>query len=163
MFAAALYAPIGLGAQLVDDIPRAMSKARQQIVLARFLGKMVVDQSSKELRDRIQAGTGQPPPSSRPDVEADVVVATEPSGSPDTDDSGEVASPERDADGGVSAEVSVNNIALPDYDQLPAAHIVGKLAGLTQCERDQVASYELAHRHRRTVLGKLDQLRVDDE
>ena len=53
----------------------------------------------------------------------------------------------------------VESLALPDYDQLPAAHIVGKLEGLTQGERNVIELYETAGRHRRTVLGKLDQLR----
>ena len=38
--AAAFYAPIGLGAQLVDDLPAVLNKARQQIVFARFIGKL---------------------------------------------------------------------------------------------------------------------------
>lgn len=163
LFAAALYAPIGLGAQLVDDVPRAVSKARQQIVLARFLGKMVVDQGSKALRDRLESGTGQPTPSSGLDVAGEMLVATEPPDRVGTDDSDGVGSTKRVADRDVSDDVSVDDIALPDYDQLPAAHIVGKLAGLTQGERNQIERYELAHRHRRTVLGKLDQVRVDDE
>ena len=57
------------------------------------------------------------------------------------------------------ATVEAEVLALPDYDQLPAAHIVGKLEGLTQLERDSIELYETAGRHRRTVLGKLDQLR----
>ena len=48
---------------------------------------------------------------------------------------------------------------LPDYDHLPAAHVVAKLASLTRSERDAVEEYELANRHRRTILGKIDQLR----
>ena len=51
--AAAFYAPIGLGAQLVDNFPETVNKARQQIVLARFIGKMAVDQGASELRRRL--------------------------------------------------------------------------------------------------------------
>ena len=53
----------------------------------------------------------------------------------------------------------VDDLALPDYDHLPAAHIVGKLSGLNSAELDAVEAYELAHRHRRTVLGKITQVR----
>ena len=59
-----------------------------------------------------------------------------------------------------ASHVDAADLALPDYDQLPAAHIVGKLVALTQSERDDIEAYEAAHRHRRTVLGKLDQLRA---
>jgi hypothetical protein len=138
--AAAFYAPIGLGAQLVGDLPATMSKAKQQIALARFIGKMAVDQGAKQLRERLSPA---PLPRERspepPRVAEDVLVAT--------------------AEPAELATVEVEVLALPDYDQLPAAHIVGKLEGLTQLERDSIELYETAGRHRRTVLGKLDQLR----
>ena len=57
-------------------------------------------------------------------------------------------------------DVDVDDLVLPDYDHLPAAHVVAKLASLTPAERDAVEAYELANRHRRTILGKIDQLRV---
>jgi len=56
--------------------------------------------------------------------------------------------------------IRADDLVLPDYDHLPAAHVVAKLASLTQRERDAVEEYETANRHRRTILGKLDQLRV---
>jgi hypothetical protein len=138
--AAVFYAPIGLGAQLVGDLPATVGKAKQQIVLARFIGKMAVDHGAKQLRERLSptvVPAEQPGPQT---VVQAVPVAT--------------AEPEL-----AMAEVEVETLALPDYDQLPAAHIVGKLEGLTQAERNVIELYETAGRHRRTVLGKLDQLR----
>jgi|TARA_R110002110_G_scaffold214400_2_gene427987 hypothetical protein len=138
--AAAFYAPIGLGAQLVDDLPAVMGKAKQQIALARFIGKIAVDQGAKQLRERLSP---IPVPAERPPEPLRVVEVVPVA----TVETAELAT--------VEAEV----LALPDYDQLPAAHIVGKLEGLTQLERDSIELYETAGRHRRTVLGKLDQLR----
>jgi hypothetical protein len=138
--AAAFYAPIGLGAQLVGDLPATISKAKQQIALARFIGKMAVDQGVKQLREQLSPAPLPPERSPEPpQVEEVVLVAT--------------------AEGAELAQVEVDVLALPDYDQLPAAHIVGKLEGLTQLERDSIELFETAGRHRRTVLGKLDQLR----
>ena len=138
--AAAFYAPIGLGAQLVGDLPATMGKAKQQIALARFIGKMAVDQGAKQLRERLSPAPLPPERSPEPLRVVEVVPVA-------TVETAELAT--------VEAEV----LALPDYDQLPAAHIVGKLEGLTQLERDSIELYETAGRHRRTVLGKLDQLR----
>ncbi|MGK0276312.1 MAG: hypothetical protein ACI9N0_002703 [Ilumatobacter sp.] len=136
--AAVFYAPIGLGAQLVGDLPATMGKAKQQIVLARFIGKMAVDHGAKQLRERLSPAVG---PAEMPGPQADVEAVPVASAEPDL------------------ATADVETLALPDYDQLPAAHIVGKLAGLTQAERNVIELYETAGRHRRTVLGKLDQLR----
>jgi hypothetical protein len=141
--AAAFYAPIGLGAQLVDDLPRALNTARQQIVFARFIGKMAVDQGLKELRQRISpSGVGPQP---------DVAQVSEPVDSPD-----EAAAPEPSTE----MALSPDELALPDYDQLPASHIVSKLAGLMPSELDAIEAYEIANRNRRTVLGKVAQLQV---
>jgi hypothetical protein len=117
-----------------------MGKAKQQIALARFIGKMAVDQGAKQLRERLSPAPVPPERSPAPQsvVEVVPVAAVEPA---------------------QLVTVGVEVLALPDYDQLPAAHIVGKLEGLTQSERDNVELYEAAGRHRRTVLGKLDQLR----
>ena len=134
--AAAFYAPIGLGAQLVGDWPATVGQSKKQIVLARFIGKMAVYQGAKQLRERLSRVTVAP---KQPRMAVEIIpVAT--------------ADPE-------SATADVAAFALPDYDQLPAAHIVGKLNGLTQAERDVIETYETAGRHRRTVLGKLEQLR----
>jgi hypothetical protein len=137
--AAAFYAPIGLGAQLVGDLPATVSKAKQQIVLARFIGKMAVDQGAKQLRSRLSPPAVTVKQSSQPQPAVEVVAV-------------ETVEPELPT-------ADVESLALPDYDQLPAAHIVGKLEGLTQVERNVIELYETAGRHRRTVLGKLDQLR----
>lgn len=137
--AAAFYAPIGFGAQLVDDLPATVGKAKQHIALARFIGKMAVDQGAKQLRGRLSSTAVAPEHAPEPQTAVEVLPV--PSAEPEP------------------ATTDVEALALPDYDQLPAAHIVGKLEGLTQGERDVIELYEVAGRHRRTVLGKLDQLR----
>jgi hypothetical protein len=49
-------------------------------------------------------------------------------------------------------------LAIPEYDQLSASQVVERLDGLTATELDQVRAYELAHRGRSTILGKIVQL-----
>ena len=54
--------------------------------------------------------------------------------------------------------LSADDLALPDYDTLPAIDIVAKLDTLDADDRAAIERYERAHRQRRTVLGKLAQL-----
>jgi hypothetical protein len=49
-------------------------------------------------------------------------------------------------------------LAIPEYDQLSASQVVERLEGLTAGELDAVRDYELAHRGRNTILGKITQL-----
>jgi hypothetical protein len=65
----------------------------------------------------------------------------------------------------VSATAPVNGsavaepaLAIPEYDQLSASQVVERLDGLTPSELDEVRAYELAHRGRSTILGKIVQL-----
>jgi hypothetical protein len=50
------------------------------------------------------------------------------------------------------------DLAIPDYESLSASQVVPRLAGLTPEQLEAVRRYELAHRHRRTVLGRIEQL-----
>jgi hypothetical protein len=63
------------------------------------------------------------------------------------------------ADVAVASDLLAIDLALPDYDHLPASQIVAMLGDLISDERDDIEQYERANRGRRTVLGKLDQLR----
>jgi hypothetical protein len=56
------------------------------------------------------------------------------------------------------APLSAADLALPDYDHLPASQIVAMLDGLAPDELAAIGTYERANRNRRTVLGKLAQL-----
>jgi len=49
-------------------------------------------------------------------------------------------------------------LPIPGYDALSASQVVERLIGLTSDELDAVHAYETAHRQRRTILGKIEQL-----
>lgn len=55
-------------------------------------------------------------------------------------------------DGGSAA------LPIPGYDALSASQVVERLTGLTGAELDAVHAYEMSHRQRRTILGKIEQL-----
>lgn len=50
-------------------------------------------------------------------------------------------------------------LPIPDYDELSASQVVGRLDGLVDADLETVHAYETAHRNRRTILGKIAQLR----
>jgi hypothetical protein len=50
------------------------------------------------------------------------------------------------------------HLPIPGYDALSASQVVERLAGLGADELVAVREYERAHRNRRTILGKIDQL-----
>ena len=121
---------------LLDQVPAAISRVQREIVLARFLGKLAVDQGVREVRQRIES-----------------LVA------PDERVEPAEAEPASDPVAAVGHPISATTLALADYDHLPASDIVSMLAGLEPDERDAIEAYELQGRHRRTILGKLAQLR----
>ena len=49
-------------------------------------------------------------------------------------------------------------LGIPDYDELSASQVVERLDGLPAGELDAVREYEEAHRARRTILYKIEQL-----
>jgi hypothetical protein len=49
-------------------------------------------------------------------------------------------------------------LPIPGYDALSASQVVERLAGLADTELAAVRNYEAAHRNRRTILGKIEQL-----
>ena len=124
---------------VVDKVPAAAGRVRLEIVLARFLGKLAVDQGVREIRERLA-------PDER-DSPSDTVM-------PAHDETMETAP----ASSGVRHDPAT--LALADYDHLSSAQIVAKLDGLDATERQAIEVYERAGRHRRTILGKLDQLRM---
>jgi hypothetical protein len=129
-----VFAPFGLGAKIVDDAPSAAKRARQELSNARFIGRIAVDQGVAQLRTKLSDATAADPEPERPAAVPPIDVV-----------------PEADP-------VSADDLALPDYDTLPAIDIVAKLETLSVDEREAIATYESSNRQRRTVLGKLAQL-----
>jgi len=70
------------------------------------------------------------------------------------------------ANGAVAADALTANgssgagdsLPIPGYDALSASQVVERLTGLAPSELDAVQAYEAAHRQRRTILGKIEQL-----
>ena len=150
----ALVVPLEVSSRLIeavpvvaDKVPSAAARVRREIVLARFLGKLAVDQGVRELRARLAHDDDTAPDLAPTDASSDTPEASEPPAEAPTESMTTIDAPE------------AATLALADYDHLSSAQIVSKLDGLDAAERDTIEAYEQAGRHRRTILGKLDQLR----
>jgi hypothetical protein len=49
-------------------------------------------------------------------------------------------------------------LAIPGYDSLSASQVLPRLAGLAPDELEAVRRYEVGHRGRKTILGRVAQL-----
>lgn len=132
---------------ITDPLAGLVERGRQQLKLARFVGKFAVDRAVRDVRRHLV-----PPSHGAVPVIESIAMST-------ADDAGD--DPTVTASVAIDASVpgpSAGDLVLPDYDHLPAAHVVSKLPSLTPAERTAIEQYELAHRHRRTILGKIEQL-----
>ena len=155
-----VYGLVGVGAAIVTGAPKAVKQARSDLVAARFIGEMAVTQGASQLRERI--GQTDAPSDTAPtphtttgsDAGPD---RSEPDDHPVPDPVAENDAPSR-VDPSESDVPSVDELAIPDYDTVPAIDVVMQLADLDAHERAQIGAYELVNRRRRTILGKLQQL-----
>ena len=170
-----VYAPLGAAIKLLDDGPSTVKKARQDVRNARFLGEMAVRRGSSELKERLNDARASADDAASeivdevadPDVDEmadpDVELADlEPADEIGTD---EVEIVETDADEIETDEIEddaavedADDLAIPDYDHLPAIDIVDQLETLSADELAEIEAYERENRRRRTVLGKIAKL-----
>lgn len=128
---------------LFEQVPAVVERVQREIVLARFIGKLAVDQGLAEVRQRVEAIVApSDTAASTNDARPPTNEQTRPSGPPPA-----------------GPTVDVHSLALADYDHLPATAIVAKLDGLEPDELDAIEAYERSGRRRRTVLGKIERLR----
>jgi hypothetical protein len=181
-----IYAPVGFALTAAEEIPKLAAKGRAQVggqvAIAKVVGQFAVAQGRKELAKRFSAGgeaaggTDRPvrPQPSSPEAgppPADTGAGPAPgSGEIDFDDllarppePLEAGADPAGGDAAASAEEPPANpggLGIPGYDSLAASQVVPRLAGLSEEELAAVGAYESAHRARRTILTRVDQLRT---
>jgi hypothetical protein len=183
---ALVYAPIGLLFEGASLLPQLVEKGRQQVTMARMIGKFAIDQGRGEAT-RAAVKLGDQAAGVLDFIGGTVVVppAPEPAPAPARSSArkapvartskapgaarqaarkiagagagtGTTAAP---ADTG-AAVVDPTSLAIPDYDSLSASHVVNRLAGLSAAELEALRSYEAANRGRKTILSKVAQLQA---
>ena len=156
-----VYAPIGLLFDGATLLPQLVEKGKNQVTMARVIGKFAVDQGRTEAvkaagRFQDQAAgvldflgdsvTGPP---------AAVATAPPPATRAATANG---ASASRSSAAAPGPSVPATSLAIPDYDGLSASQVVNRLAGLSPGELESVQRYEAANRGRKTILSKVAQL-----
>lgn len=173
-----VYAPIGLAVVARERLPEYVEEGRtrveQRLTLARFIGRMVVTQGRREIERRLAE---QSPPSGSTTGTSMVRGATstdEPAPAPPGET--EPATAETEVEPATAApatiepattETEVGPLTVPtaaglpidEYESLAAAQVVARLADLDADALVLVETFERAHRNRRTVLNRIDQLR----
>ncbi len=166
-----VYAPIGAGLYLMEVAPpivdtvvargraefdRRQSDVQRHVTTARSMGQVALAFGLPKLRSRVEGLLGRrlSTPPAPPPARASAPVATPPRPAPaPVPAAPSHLSVARDADAPDSDELPI-----PGYDALSASQVVERLAGLGREELDAVHAYEAAHRQRRTILGKIEQL-----
>lgn len=167
----AVYAPIGLAVEVVRLVPELTATGRerveQRIAVARVVGRMAVKMGGKEMKRRFW-------PEASDDGQTQDAATTPPAGTA-ADEAGtrdDARMREVDESSGSSgsrkttitelepqAAPPATELPIDDYESLAARHVVARLSDLAAQELDLVERFERTHRRRRTVLGKIDQLR----
>ena len=170
-----LYVPVGLAMTAAEELPKLAAKGRTrintQLTMARVVGQFAVTRGRQEIEKRL-APAGAPAGPSRRDAApatptpAPVVAEGDDHGQHPNGKVDPVVEPAAtgvaSGDGGPSGPAgpvpASEELAIHGYDSLSASHVVQSLAGLSQEELTAVGDYERAHRGRRTILNRIDQL-----
>lgn len=151
-----LYAPIGLVFSARELLPTLVEKGRAQFGMAKMVGQFAAQQGSTEagkLLDKVSkqamstieqlAGLSGAAPTSNGSTSTPEPVIEVPV----------VETPASPTSGPEAAA-----LAIPDYDSLSASQVLPRLNGLSTDELEAVRAYEAAHRGRKTILNRAEQL-----
>jgi hypothetical protein len=123
-------------------VPRAAASTMRRCVGDR-LGEVTnrVAEPMRFVRSIVQLATGAPPGERTQGEPDDSTAAADAASSPSDD-----------------APDPAVHLPIDEYESLAASHVVARLDSLTPTELRQVRRFEVAHRGRRTVIGRIDQL-----
>jgi hypothetical protein len=146
-----VFAPLGFAWESRDLYPKLVEEGRAQLAariqVARMVGQFAIRKGQQEAAkavERHRANAASPTSGSGPDSR------------PSSSVPGGVASLRHDADD--MGDITEADLAIPSYGSLAASQVVSRLEGLAPVELETVRRYELAHRGRKTVLGKIAHL-----
>ena len=176
-----VYAPIGAGLYLKDmgptfvnmfvargraEIDRRQAQVQQRTTTAKSIGQVAVAFGVPMVRQRVEKEVGNARQRAQTFLEAiggNDAPAAAPRPRTTARPAPRPASPPKPAARPAPAPANGatpagDSLPIPGYDALSASQVVERLAGLTPAELDAVRTYECAHRNRRTILGKIDQI-----
>lgn len=172
-----VYAPVGVALYLRDTVPMFVNlfvsrgraeigqrkqQAEGQVSQARALGEYALEFGGPKLREQVEKGIA----AARKGAEAVLGGMGEGSGPGPRPAASTTTAPtealphvfDDAAEAAEEAKPSPTTLGIPDYDELSASQVVERLDGLQPAELAAVRTYEEAHRARRTILFKIEQL-----
>jgi hypothetical protein len=151
-----VFGPAGLALTAAEEFPRLVDKGRNhlegQVRTARLVGQVAVQMGRRQLDSLTSQRPSRPSTATRP---------ASPSGSHTSPVAPEYSPPAPEPEAPVAAvngNGSLRPLAIPGYDSLSASQVVQRLAGLSPDELIDVRMHEQSHRHRRTILNRVEQL-----
>ena len=183
-----VYAPVGVALYLRDTVPTFVNlfvsrgraelgqrrqQAQGQVAQAKALGEFAVNVGGPKVREHVEKGiemarksaeavlTGVTGEGAVPDLAREASQAPTPTSSGTATLPTEPAAsqpPTGETTATATAAPNAATLGIPDYDELSASQVVERLDGLQTGELDAVREYEEAHRARRTILFKIEQL-----
>jgi len=158
------------------ELGQRRQQAQDQVAQAKAMGEFAVNFGGPKVREHVEKGIAL----ARKGAESVLGGAGDEGGVPDAADehpspapaprpeSAAANSTAASRPAGESTNTSITTTAapapaattlvIPDYDELSASQVVERLDGLPASELDAVRAYEEAHRARRTILYKIEQL-----
>jgi cytoskeletal protein RodZ len=158
------------------ELGQRRQQAQNQVAQAKAMGEFAVNFGGPKVREHVEKGIAlarksaesvlggpgeeggvpdaadeapSPAPAPRPDrASANSNAAKRPAGESTATATATTAAP----------APAATTLVIPDYDELSASQVVERLDGLPASELDAVRAYEEAHRARRTILYKIEQL-----
>ncbi len=158
-----VFGPAGLALTAAEEFPKLVDKGRNhlegQVRTARLVGQVAFQMGRRQLSNLASQRAKRPAPAPGPMPSTTVVPgpATTPAGrveAPAAVEAESVPAPPPEANG----HGSLRSLAIPGYDSLSASQVVQRLAGLSRSELIEVRFHEQSHRHRRTILNRVEQL-----
>lgn len=154
-----VFGPAGLALTAAEEFPKLVEKGRHrvegQLHTARLVGQFAVQMGRKQLESSIgglrsgaDAGSPTTPKGSSPPTGAAPSPGSTPTAAP----------AQRTTAGSDNGALASDALGIPGYDSLSASQVVQRLGGLTPGELEAIRAHELAHRHRRTILNRVEQL-----
>ena len=153
-----VYGPAGLALTAAEEFPKLVEKGRHrvegQLHTARLVGQFAVQMGRSQIEQTVGGllpGAAQP---AAPPAASRAPAPPEAHEAPATG-----VTTARSPNGTMASDV----LGIPGYDSLSASQVVQRLGGLSAGELDAIREHELAHRHRRTILNRVEQLLAGTE
>ncbi len=166
-----VFAPVGVLEAVRSELPRFAERGRQtveqRVLVGRFIATLVAQQARQRIGATFGSATGgTDADSERSDVTATATTAsTAASETPAKAGAKSSAKPsaKRVAKTSSRAKASTgaaSRLAIDHYESLSATQVIPLLADLAAEELEAIERFEQEHRNRRTVLGRIAQLRT---